>query len=67
MNRTAFKTKTAKFFKQLGFDMDVTESTQTWDEQVMNGVAFALYMDKMQKTEIKHLEDALFQAQTQLT
>jgi len=61
-----YKTKSVGFFKQLGFDMDLTESGQTWDEQVMNGLAFVIYLYALQKTEIKNLEDALFRTQTTL-
>ncbi len=61
-----YKTKSVGFFKQLGFEMDLTESGQSWDEQVMNGLAFTLYMQTLHKTEIKNLEDALFRTQTTL-
>lgn len=43
--------------------MDQDELHQTWDEQVMNGVAFAAYLIALQKTEIATLNDEVFRKQ----
>jgi len=55
-----YKAKTIGFFKQIGFSMDQDESHQTWDEQIMNAAAFAVYLIALQKTEITTLNDEVF-------
>ena len=65
-DRSRFVTKTASFFKQLGFAMDVTEAAQSWDEQVMNAAAFAAYSHALQNKEITTLTDEVFRQQTSL-
>ena len=61
-----FMTKTASFFRQIGFNMDVTEAAQSWDEQVMNAAAFAAYTHALQNKEITTLTDEVFRQQTTL-
>ena len=58
MSKTC-KMKTIDFFKDLGFDMDITCKTQDWDEQVANAAAFVLYNYNLLKIELKTLEERL--------